>query len=301
LANRLGQVAGIGEGVAGGDRVETAVGATARARRCRALAANQLYLASVGLVFLIATSSAYLLWRDVQRDVQISEMRSQFVSSVSHELKTPLTAIRMFAETLRMRPAHDAVAREEYLDTIVNESERLSRLVDNVLDFAKIEQGRKLYRLQPISIRAVMDAVMRTAQYPLRQAGFTLKLAASGELPAVNGDADALQQALLNLIMNAMKYSGERKEIEIEACREDGAVVIGIRDYGIGIAAEYQQHIFERFYRVPTLENQRIPGAGLGLTLVAHIAKAHGGEIKVESAPGGGSLFALRLPVEQRA
>lgn len=259
-----------------------------------------LYLAALALVFLIAASGAYLLWRDVQRDVQLAEMRSQFVASVSHELKTPLTAIRMFAETLRLRPASQVVSREEYLDTIVNESERLSRLVDNVLDFSKIEQGRKLYRLQPISIGAVMDAVVRAAQYPLQQAGFTLKVAAGEELPLVNADADGLQQAVLNLVMNAMKYSGERKEIEIETRREEGAVVIGVRDYGIGVPMEYQERIFERFYRVPSGENQRVPGAGLGLTIVAHIAKAHGGEVMVESIPGTGSLFALRLPVEQR-
>ena len=258
------------------------------------------YLAALVLVFLIAASGAYLLWRDVQRDVQLAEMRSQFVSSVSHELKTPLTAIRMFAETLRIRPASQVVSREEYLDTIVNESERLSRLVDNVLDFSKIEQGRKLYSLQPISIGAVMDTVVRAAQYPLQQAGFTLKVAAGEELPLVNADADALQQAVLNLVMNAMKYSGERKEIEIETRPEDGAVVIGVRDYGIGIPLEYQGRIFERFYRVPSAENQHVPGAGLGLTLVAHIAKAHGGKVTVESTPGTGSLFALRLPVEQR-
>ena len=260
-----------------------------------------LYFASLGLVFLIAASGAYLLWRDVRRDVQLAEMRSQFVSSVSHELKTPLTAIRMFAETLRMRPASEAIAREEYLDTIVNESERLSRLVDNVLDFSKIEQGRKLYRLQPTSIAAVMQAVVRAAQYPLQQAGFTLQVAVDEALPPVNADADALQQAVLNLVMNAVKYSAGRREIQIEARRDAGAVVLAVRDYGIGISAEHRNRIFERFYRVPSAENQRTPGAGLGLTLVAHIAQAHGGDVTVESAPGAGSLFALRLPVEQQA
>ena len=259
-----------------------------------------VYAASLALVLLIAASGAYLLWRDVRRDVQLAEMRSQFVSSVSHELKTPLTAIRMFAETLRLPPA-GIVAREEYLDTIVNECERLSRLVDNVLDFSKMEQGRKLYQLRPTSIGAVLDAVAHAAQYPLQQAGFALGIAAEEPLPEVNADADALQQAVLNLVMNAMKYSGARKEIELIAGREDGAVVIAVRDYGVGIALEHRQRIFERFYRVPSAENQRIPGAGLGLTLVAHIAKAHGGDVTVESTLGAGSIFALRLPLEQRA
>jgi signal transduction histidine kinase len=255
-----------------------------------------IYVASLALVFLIAASGALLLVRDVRRDLEIAELRSQFVSSVSHELKTPLTAIRMFAETLRLRPG--GVAQEEYLETIVQESERLSRLVDNVLDFSKIEQGRRVYHLRPTPVRAILDSVGRAVEYPLRQAGFRLSVTAAEALPEVHGDPDALQQALLNLVGNAMKYSGERKEIEIAASRADGAVVIEVRDYGIGIPAEYRQRIFERFFRVPSAENQRVPGAGLGLTLVAHIAKAHGGTISVESEPGAGSLFSLRLPAE---
>jgi signal transduction histidine kinase len=261
---------------------------------------TSIYAASLGLVFLIALSGSYLLWRDVRRDVEVTAMRSQFVSSVSHELKTPLTAIRMFAETLRLRPSGD-FPREEYLDTIIHESERLSRLVDNVLDFSRIEQGRKLYQLQRTPAAAVIDAVVRAVQYPIEAAGFVLRVDADAALPDVNADPDALQQAVLNLLANAMKYSGDRKEIELDAKARDGALLIAVRDYGIGIPPEQRQRIFERFYRVPSPENQRVPGAGLGLTLVAHIAKAHGGEVTVESAPGAGSRFTLRLPVEQPA
>jgi signal transduction histidine kinase len=197
-----------------------------------------------------------------------------------------------------LRP-HGGVAQEEYLETIVQESERLSRLVDNVLDFSKIEQGRRVYHLRPTPVRSVLDAAARAVEYPLRQSGFRLHVTASEPLPEVHGDPDALQQALLNLVGNAMKYSGDRKEIDVTASSEDGAVVIGVRDYGIGIPAEYRNRIFDRFFRVPSPENQRVPGAGLGLTLVAHIAKAHGGAVTVESEPGAGSLFSLRLPVER--
>jgi signal transduction histidine kinase len=260
-----------------------------------------IYIASLCLVFLMVVSGAYLLWRDVRRDLEVADLRSQFVSSVSHELKTPLAAIRMFAETLRLRPDARGYSRDEYLDTIINESERLSRLVDNVLDFSKIEQGRKLYRLQPTSPAAVVDAVVRVAQYPLEQAGFLLRVHAGDPLPEISADADALQQAMLNLVMNAVKYSCDRKEIDIDVRCEDQAVVLAVRDYGIGIPVEYRQRIFERFFRVPSPDNLSVPGAGLGLTLVAHIAKAHGGEVQVESNPGTGSLFALRLPVGQHA
>jgi signal transduction histidine kinase len=258
-----------------------------------------IYIASLGLVVMIAISGAYLLWRDLQRDLAISNLRSQFVSSVSHELKTPLTAIRMFAETLRMRADSDPAVRVEYLDTIVNESERLSRLVDNVLDFSKIEQGRKLYHFAPTSIVAVVDAVVRAARYPLGQAGIDLRVSAGDNLPIVAADSDALQQAVLNLLTNAMKYSNGRRQIDLAIRRDNEALVIDVRDYGVGISTEHQQRIFERFYRVPSAENQRVPGAGLGLTLVAHIARAHGGQVAVESQPGAGSLFSLRLPLER--
>jgi signal transduction histidine kinase len=257
-----------------------------------------VYAASLGLVLLLTASGAYMLWRDVRREVEMAKLRSQFVSSVSHELKTPLTAIRMFAETLQRRP--DVAARTDYLETIVHESERLSRLVDNVLDFSKMERGQRHYQLRPTSVTAVVEAVAKTAQYPLRQAGFALKVSAE-ETDPVEGDNDALQQAVLNLVMNAIKYSGGRKEIEIEARQEKSEAVIAVRDYGIGIPVEHRQKIFERFYRVPSAENQRIPGAGLGLTLVADITKAHGGMVTVESEPGVGSLFALRLPVMRSA
>ena len=260
-----------------------------------------IYGASLCLVFVIVASGAYLLWRDVRRDVAMSNLRSQFVSSVSHELKTPLTAIRMFAEMLRMRPGSDPGLRQEYLDTIVNESERLSRLVDNVLDFSKIEQGRRLYRFQPTSLAGVIDSVVRAVRYPLQQAGFELRVTNDDVLPEVNADADALQQAVLNLLTNAMKYSTTQKQIDLAVERRGGTIVIAVRDYGIGIPAEHRRRIFERFYRVPTPENQRVPGAGLGLTLVAHIAKAHGGEVVVESEPGAGSRFSLHLPLGQQA
>ena len=259
-----------------------------------------IYVASLCLVFVIVASGAYLLWRDMRRDVAMSNLRSQFVSSVSHELKTPLTAIRMFAEMLRMRPGSDPGLRQEYLDTIVNESERLSRLVDNVLDFSKIEQGRRLYRFQPTSLAGVIDSVVRAVRYPLQQAGFELRVTNDDVLPEVNGDADALQQAVLNLLTNAMKYSTTQKQIDLAVERRGGTIVIAVRDYGIGIPAEHRRRIFERFYRVPTPENQRVPGAGLGLTLVAHIAKAHGGEVVVESEPGAGSRFSLHLPLGQQ-
>jgi signal transduction histidine kinase len=253
--------------------------------------------ASLSFILVVTLFGGFLLWRDVRRELTLAEMRSQFVASVSHELKTPLTAIRMFAETLRMGRLPDSRVQDEYLDTIVAESERLSRLLDNVLDFSKIEAGQKVYRTEPTLLSGVVRAAARTMQYPLARAGFQLHLHVEDGLPEVAGDRDALEQGVLNLLTNAMKYSGESREIDLRLRRQDQQAVIEVTDRGVGITTGHVKRIFEKFYRVPTPENQRIPGTGLGLTLVEHVAKAHGGFVEVASTPGKGSTFAIHLPL----
>jgi signal transduction histidine kinase len=263
--------------------------------------ANAMLYAALALVLCVTLFGGYLLWRDVRRELAVAQMRSQFVSSVTHELKTPLTAIRMFAETLRLRGSADQRMHGEYLDTIIHESERLSRLVDNVLDFSKIERGRKVYNFEPVALEAVMEAAAQTMQYPLAQSGFRLAVQADAGVPAVRADKDALEQAVLNLLTNAMKYSGAAREIALRLHRDNGHAVIQVEDHGVGIAPEDQTRIFEQFYRASSPENQSVPGAGLGLTVVEHIARAHGGEVAVRSTPGEGSTFSIRIPVETGA
>jgi signal transduction histidine kinase len=262
---------------------------------------RSFYLVTLVLVLSVTLFAAYLLWRDVRRELRVAEMRSQFVSSVSHELKTPLTAIRMLAETLGMGRATDPGVQSEYLETIVNETERLTRLLNNVMDFSKIEQGKKVYRVEPICLAEVVQAAARTMQYPLAQQGFRLHMDIENGLPAVRADSDAIEQAILNLLANAMKYSGESREVDLRLRRQESRAVIEVTDRGVGIPPVEQARIFEKFYRVPTPENQHVPGTGLGLTLVAHIAKAHGGYVEVQSDPGKGSTFSVHLPLEGRA
>ncbi len=260
-------------------------------------ALQRRFIYAVMLVVLCAALyGAYLLWRDLDREVRLAELHAQFVSSVSHELKTPLTAIRMFAETLQMGRSRDPEAQAEYLNTIVNECERLSRLVDGVLTFSKMEQGKKVYRFRAMRLDDAVRAAARAMEYPLAQHGFNLRVELDGALPPVRADHDAIEQAVLNLLSNAMKYSRDRREIELRTARVNGDAVIEVRDYGAGIPPEEQGRIFEKFYRVATPENQQIPGTGLGLTLVAQIAHAHGGRVEVRSAPGEGSTFSIRLP-----
>jgi len=255
------------------------------------------YFVALVIVLAVTLFGAYLLWRDVRREVLMAETRSQFVSSVSHELKTPLTAIRMFAETLRLGRPRDPAMQMEYLDTIVSESERLTRLLNNVLDFSTIERGKRTYNLSPASLPEIIRASARAMEYPLKQKGFELEVHVDENLPPVPVDRDAIEQAVLNLLGNAMKYSGDSRTVGLSVGREDRVAVITVADKGVGIDARDHARIFEKFYRVPTLENQSSPGAGLGLSLVAHIARAHGGSVRVNSAPGEGSVFSIVLPL----
>jgi signal transduction histidine kinase len=262
---------------------------------------NATLYAMLGLVLVVTLFGGYLLARDVRRELAVAQMRSQFVSSVTHELKTPLTAIRMFAETLRLRGSADQRMHGEYLDTIIHESERLSRLVDNVLDFSNIERGRKVYRFEPVALEEVVASAAQTMQYPLAQSGFRLEVEADSGVPPVRADKDALEQAVLNLLTNAMKYSGSAREIALRLHRDNGHAVIQVEDHGVGIAPAELKRIFEQFYRAPSPENQSVPGAGLGLTLVEHITRAHGGDVAVRSTPREGSTFSIRIPVETGA
>jgi signal transduction histidine kinase len=254
------------------------------------------YLLALVLVVSATLFGAYLLWRDVQRELGTVQMRSRFVSSVSHELKTPLTAIRILAETLRLRAATPE-KQAQYLDTIVGESERLTRLLNNVLDFTRIERGAKTYNRQPHALSEIVRAAARAMQYPLEQRQFRLRVAIGDGVPAVPVDRDAIEQAILNLLVNAMKYSGEHRDIALCLDKADGEAVIRVVDQGVGIAPEEQARVFSQFYRVQSPENQHVPGTGLGLTLVDHIARAHDGHVTVESTPGRGSTFAIHLPI----
>lgn len=258
------------------------------------------YAVTLVLILGAALLAAYLLLRDLHREAQTAEMRSHFVASVSHELKTPLTAIQAGAETLLLDRA-DPQATREYLQTILSESARLSRLVDNVLDFSRIEQGRKSYRMQSTCLDEVVRSAARAMEYPLSQLGFTLTISGDDTKPTLNADADALKQALLNLIGNAMKYSGEARSIEIRMGSRTDEAFCDVIDHGIGISRDDQARIFERFHRVRSSQTESIAGTGLGLALALHIVEAHQGRIEVSSDLGSGSTFSVRLPLQGHA
>jgi len=259
-----------------------------------------LYWLILIIVIGFTAFGGYLLWRDISRELAIAEMRSDFAASVSHELKTPLTSIRMFAEALTMGVQKRPEAQKEYLRTIISESERLSRLLNNVLDFSKIEQGTRTYSFVTTSLEEVIQAAEEAMAFPMNQKGFNLQVEVETGIPPILADRDALEQAVLNLLHNAMKYSGESREIILRLRRNGNMVSIDVIDHGIGILEENKDRIFGRFFRVSGTENQKVPGTGLGLTIVSHIAKSHGGKIEVFSHPGEGSTFSIILPMEAK-
>ena len=250
-------------------------------------------LAAAVLLVLLVGSFAF---RDVSREVRLAWLRSSFVSSVTHELRTPLTSIRLLAETLRLKRTRDPATGDQMLDAIVDESERLARLVDNVLSFSRIEKGAHRYRRAAIDLTEVVDDAVRRFQYILKQGEFRLNQESDGKPLRVLADAEALSQALLNLLDNAVKYSGLSREILLGVHRHGNEVEIRVTDHGIGVPPAEQQRIFESFYRAPGAARETT-GAGLGLALLKHFAEAHEGRAAVASGPGRGSAFSLWLPL----
>lgn len=252
------------------------------------------YVLSIALVALLGVLIGHFAARDVRREADATRLRQHFVAGVSHELKTPLTAIRVMAETLHDRDL-PAAARQEYLATMVGETGRLSRLVDNVVEFTRLENGERVYRIRQGDLAAVVRRAAHALGYSLEKDGFQLSVRCPASLDGVRLDDDAIEQVLLNLLANAAKYSGDSRDIEI-GVRENGQEVdVSVRDFGIGIDAAEHSRIFDRFYRSPRVARE-IPGTGLGLTLARHIVTAHGGRLTVDSRLGEGSVFHMHLP-----
>jgi signal transduction histidine kinase len=256
-----------------------------------------IFTVAFGLLLLVIVAGIVATYRLVRRETEMARLKADFVANVSHDLKTPLSLIRMFGETLEMGRLTDETKRQEYYRVITRESERLSRLIDNVLDFSRIEGGRRRYAIIPTAAEPLIRDTLEAFTYVLTQQGFRVEVTVAPDLPLVPMDADAVSQALANLVDNAIKYSGERKALWIDARIEGSGLSISVADEGIGIPREEQGKIFEKFYRIGRSETQGRRGSGVGLALVRHVAEAHGGRVTVESRPGEGSRFTLWLPL----
>ncbi len=253
--------------------------------------------ALIGFIDLMLLAGLGLVWANVRRELRLSRLKSDFVANVSHELKTPLALIRLFAETLELGRVPSEEKARQYHRIINKESRRLTQLINNILDFSRIEAGRKEYRFVRGDVAAVVRDVVEAYRFPIEQQGFSLELDLADELPELAMDPEALSQALINLINNALKYSPDEKQIRIAARRDGERILVSVTDAGIGIPHAEQKKIFEKFYRAESSLVHTTKGSGLGLALVRHIVEAHGGEVEVESAPGQGSRFTLVLPL----
>jgi len=234
--------------------------------------------------------------RAAMRELKLAEVKQTFVSNVSHELKTPLALIRLFAETLELGRAKTTEKAQEYYRIIHHESRRLSQLIDNILDFSRIEAGSREYRFVSMDLVEVVRTVVASYEYQIRAGGFDLATYLGAGVPRVHADPDAISQAILNLLNNAVKYSDKMRQITVSVRAAGSMVLVEVADRGIGIPVSEQKRVFEKFYRVSTGLVHETKGSGLGLALVKHIVEAHHGSVSVESAPGKGSRFTIALP-----
>ena len=262
-----------------------------------------LLVVFIALMGLVVVGATFFGLRYTVRQLELAQIKSSFVSNVSHELKTPIALIRLAVETLEMRRLTSPEDSEKFLRSISRETMRLNQLVDNILDFARLEAGRKVFQFSTVNLLEIVRDAVESFRPRLEDQGFRLEVDLPAELPPVRGDAAALSQCVLNLLDNAMKYSKTRREVTVSAGTRDGggghAVTVSVGDRGIGISPRDQKSIFEKFVRIETGLVHDVKGAGLGLSLVDQIMRAHGGRIELKSALGEGSTFTLVLPAEQ--
>jgi len=250
----------------------------------------------IAIVIILACGLFFTL-QTVNNELHLSKMKSYFISTVSHEFKSPLTSIRQMAEMLVRDRVPSAERQRKYYTSILKQSERLSHLIDNILDFSKMEEGHKLFRFEKADIIQVVRDIVESFQQHTADQGFHINLAIPEPLPNVVFDREAMEQVMHNLLDNACKYSGDSREIEVHLSSKGNKIIISVRDNGVGIRKEDHEKIFSRFYRAGEELTQTVKGSGIGLTLVKQIVEAHHGEITVESSPGKGSTFTVRLPL----
>ncbi len=240
---------------------------------------------------------AWFVYRNFKQEVELAQIKSDFVSNVSHELRTPLALIHMYAETLTMGRVKSEEKRDEYYGIIQQETERLSKIVNRILNFSKIESGKWKYNFTANDLNEITGQIYTSYKFHLGSKGFDFQFEPAEHMPVTVMDKEAVSESLINLIDNAVKYSSDRKKIIVRTGVMDKSVFVEIEDNGIGIAVDDQKKIFDKFYRVPTEDVHNAKGTGLGLTLVKHIVDAHKGEIRLNSRLGKGTTFRLIFPV----
>jgi signal transduction histidine kinase len=251
---------------------------------------------TMAVLAVVMAIGVFFIARAAAREVRVAELKSNFVSSVSHDLKTPLALIQLFAETLELGRMKNTDRAPEYYRIINSEARKLTRLINNLLDFSKIEAGLRMYRREPKDLTDVTRHVLESLDSQFRHNQFTVTSRLDAAVP-VSIDPEAAEQALENLLSNAMKYSPEHREILVEVAREGQYGVVRVTDRGVGIHPRFHRRIFRKFYRIQTDAGSGPQGTGLGLAIVDHVMRGHGGFVRVVSDPGSGSTFSLHFPL----
>ncbi|MBU0638581.1 MAG: HAMP domain-containing histidine kinase [Planctomycetes bacterium] len=257
-----------------------------------------------GAALATATVWVAVIWlmiRMLAHQRELLRVQRRFVADVSHELKTPLALIRMAAETLGAGRVREAARVHEYHETIAREAERLSMLLDSILDFSRIESGKQHYASEACDLGEVARQAWALFEPRFAQDGFDASVDIAQQLPPVRGDRQALGQVIVNLLQNAHRYAGEGKYVRLVVAQEGLVVVISVEDHGIGMTQSQLEQLGDSFYRAPDARVRRTRGTGLGLAIVHHIVTAHHGKLEVHSRPGQGSKFTVWLPVEARS
>jgi two-component system phosphate regulon sensor histidine kinase PhoR len=257
-----------------------------------------LEMALVGLSGAVVIAGIIVIVLAAERERKLSNLKSDFVANVSHELKTPLALVRMFGELLQSGRADSEQKRQQYLSIIVSESDRLASLIENVLDFAKVERGRAGYEFELTSLPDVVARAVDACRVRAEREGIVLTVETAADMPSAWVDQRAIEIAVINLVDNALKYAPDGKSVSIAMARRGARVEIRVSDQGPGIPVEDRKRIFERFVRGRSAVGKQVRGSGIGLALVKHIAEAHGGSVRVEDNAPQGSSFVFSVSLE---
>jgi len=262
-------------------------------------AGSGIYLFIFILIALLMVLGFVFIMYTLNVELRLNKLKSEFISNVSHELKSPLTSIRMMTEMLH----HNRVGTEErksaYYTAMLEESQHLSHLIDNILDFSRMDDDRKKYDFNVVNLDELLVKFIESTREMLPVPGFDIRYSRAERVPVVNADKNAILQVFYNLVDNAIKFSGTSRQIDVSLFPVDNELVFSVKDYGIGISGKDQEKIFDRFYRGNEPQRMGIRGSGIGLTIVKQIVEAHNGTIAIESEVGKGSKVTVRLPLRQ--
>ncbi|HEY5551441.1 MAG TPA: HAMP domain-containing sensor histidine kinase, partial [Opitutaceae bacterium] len=258
---------------------------------------RSLLLGMAAVLTLVWIAGAAFIVRAIGREARVAQLQSDFVAAVSHEFRSPLSSLCQISEMLSADRLNSEDRRRESYGVLTRESERLRRLVEGLLDFQRFEAGAAVYHFEPVEIGSFLKSIVADFRERVAAIGYTIEMTGAGGEHYVRADREALARAIWNLLDNAVKYSPDCRTVWVDVEHSEHRVTIVVRDRGLGIPRSEQRHIFEKFVRGADSKARRIKGTGIGLAMVRHIVKAHGGEILLASQPGEGSRFAMIFPL----